>query len=136
MIVIDASIFIAAIIDDESDEFSDSIYELITNEEITVVVPPIFYYEVANVFLQVLRRKRITKEKYHNYLEILSDFPLFVDGGQLFLEVANLAEVHSLTVYDASYLEVARRNGCLLATLDKQLSKAASNIGVKFELNG
>ena len=39
--------------------------------------------------------------------------------------VLTLAWRHRLTVYDASYLELAQREGVLLATLEKELVDAA-----------
>ncbi len=135
MIVIDASVFVAAIIEDELDIFSQKIYDLIVAEGSNAIIPPIFYYETSNVFIQILRRKRITEEKLSAYLQILSSFPLSVDNEQSILEVANLAKLYNLTVYDASYLETAKRNGFSLATLDKQLSAAALQAKVKLEFS-
>lgn len=41
-----------------------------------------------------------------------------------------LAERHGLTVYDATYLELAIRTGLPLATRDKRLRAAAGDRGV------
>jgi predicted nucleic acid-binding protein len=46
-------------------------------------------------------------------------------------EVLALAEKHSLTVYDAAYLELARRQLLPTGTLDGDLRKAAQAEGVK-----
>lgn len=39
--------------------------------------------------------------------------------------IADLAQAHGLTAYDAAYLELARRSRRPLATLDKALREAA-----------
>ena len=44
--------------------------------------------------------------------------------------VLGLAREHALSVYDASYLEVASRRRLPLATLDRKLSEAAVAAGV------
>jgi predicted nucleic acid-binding protein len=44
--------------------------------------------------------------------------------------VLALGEQHGLTVYDAAYLELAKRKGLSLATLDSALLKAAPQEGV------
>jgi len=44
--------------------------------------------------------------------------------------VLALAETHSLTVYDAAYLELAHRRQLPLGTLDADLRKAAQVEGV------
>ena len=41
-----------------------------------------------------------------------------------------LARKHKLTVYDAAYLELAKREGLPLATVDRALEKAAIAEGV------
>jgi predicted nucleic acid-binding protein len=44
--------------------------------------------------------------------------------------VVALARTHNLTAYDASYLELAMREGIPLATLDDKLQAAAVTSGV------
>jgi len=41
----------------------------------------------------------------------------------------HLADIHQITVYDASYLELALRRGLPLATRDEQLAAAAISAG-------
>ena len=41
-----------------------------------------------------------------------------------------LARGHRLTAYDASYLALAIREGCPLASLDRRLNEAATAEGV------
>jgi len=48
----------------------------------------------------------------------------------LFHAVSALADEQDLTVYDAAYLELARRDRLPLATRDKKLRSAARAIGV------
>jgi predicted nucleic acid-binding protein len=45
-------------------------------------------------------------------------------------DTLNLADHFNLTVYDAAYLELARRRMLPLATLDQELGTAATAIGV------
>lgn len=53
------------------------------------------------------------------------------DGlARTFHSVPALARAHQLSSYDASYLELAMRLGLPLATLDKDLAKAATSVGV------
>ena len=50
-------------------------------------------------------------------------------------EIAELAERHRLTSYDATYLELALRLGVPLATTDKALAAAAASAGVSLLLS-
>ena len=45
-------------------------------------------------------------------------------------EVMALARAHRLSAYDASYLALAIREGCALASLDRRLNEAAAAEGV------
>jgi predicted nucleic acid-binding protein len=44
--------------------------------------------------------------------------------------VFDLAQRHSLTVYDAAYLDLALREGLPIASLDRELVRAAGNAGI------
>ena len=46
-------------------------------------------------------------------------------------ETLQLADRFRLTLYDAAYLELAHRRGVPLATLDEDLSAAASALGLR-----
>jgi predicted nucleic acid-binding protein len=46
-------------------------------------------------------------------------------------DTMHLARAHNLSVYDASYLELALRRGLPLASLDDHLKEAAAAIGVE-----
>ena len=63
----------------------------------------------------------------------LSGLNLIVDESGhrfTFTRVSDLASTHSLTVYDATYLELAQRERIPLATKDGALRDAATKIGV------
>jgi predicted nucleic acid-binding protein len=54
----------------------------------------------------------------------------FEPPARVFDSVTNLAIRYDISVYDASYLELAIRDGLPLATLDKELARAAQEAGV------
>jgi predicted nucleic acid-binding protein len=88
-------------------------------------------FEVSNALLMAERRKRITKDASTVFLEQLQNAPIRIDRDAAIEDVTELARLHQLTVYDAAYLELAIREGAMLATLDKQLAKAARKHKVK-----
>jgi len=53
-----------------------------------------------------------------------------------FNRTINIARQFNLSGYDATYLELALREGLPLATLDKDLAKAAKKAGVLLHLKG
>ena len=64
----------------------------------------------------------------------LRDLPITLDGDtaeRAWDTTAGLAERFKLTVYDAAYLELARRRQLPLASLDRDLRDAAAAAGVE-----
>lgn len=79
------------------------------------------------------RRKRIPEGRAALFWDELAILPIEVEAaltpGQS-KDVLALCERHGLTVYDASYLELAKRKMFPLATLDGDLRRAAPIEGV------
>lgn len=97
------------------------------------LVPAIWALEVANGLLGGLKRKKITSQQVKNILADIADLPIEVDRRThelAWTRILSLAERHGLTTYDAAYLELATRHGCVLATLDAALAKAAKSEGI------
>lgn len=89
------------------------------------VVPAIWWFEVRNVLLINERRKRITEAESAEFLMRLSTLRITHDTGRDESEIFRVARTHRLTIYDAAYLALARRNHVQLATLDSELIRAA-----------
>ena len=94
-------------------------------------VPAVWWFEVRNAFLAAERRGRVTEGDVGELLHGLRRLAISIDRSPDEASLLHLARRHSLTVYDASYLELAQREGLPLATLDKELCKAAPLVGVR-----
>jgi predicted nucleic acid-binding protein len=93
-----------------------------------LVVPAIWFAEVANALLTLQRRKRLTAAERREALERLTQLrpESEVEGARLaFSKVSELAMSHGLSIYDATYLELALRRGLPLATRDRALRSAS-----------
>jgi len=96
-------------------------------------VPSIWPWEMVNALRIAVRRKRITSEKAAGFLSLLPDFDFRVAEPPEITDLPRLnaiAERHQLTAYDTAYLDLARRLGLPIATLDDDLMKAAIVAGV------
>lgn len=121
--VIDASVTLSWFFPDEKNNKADNVLtELI---HYGAIAPSIWWYEVRNVFLIGERKKRIDLKDTKRFLHNLSRLPIEIDDTPLSDLTLGLARKHSLTIYDAAYLELAQRRELKLATLDKKLQKAA-----------
>lgn len=116
---------------DEDSEIASTVLDRIANEG--AVAPGIFTWEVVNVLSIAIRRKRLSYQDAEDILEDLADLDIVceaTEAGRVRAEVFGLSQRHALSVYDAGYLELARRLNAPLATLDRQLARAGRAEGV------
>lgn len=103
------------------------------------VVPGIWSLEVANVLARAEAQALGTEARSEAFVGMLQRMDITVDGAtsvQALGSTLQLARRFKLSAYDASYLELALREGLPLATLDSDLLKAAKRAGVKrFDVN-
>jgi predicted nucleic acid-binding protein len=119
--------------EDESNEYTDRILENLKDS--TALVPAIWVYEVANVLLIARRKKRITESESSRFMDALLQLPIVVDSIlnlQAMHTLSLLAAEQGLTIYDASYLELAIKEKIPLFTLDQKLVQAAKNMRIIF----
>ncbi len=96
-------------------------------------VPGLWHLEVANALLVAERRSVLPQANSDLFLARLYSLPFHTDAGPPQDRGARqlaLARTHGLSSYDASYLELAQRLEGSLASLDRQLNRAAAAIGV------
>ena len=130
-IVVDTSLIVAWLLREERSADADKVAGFIVEEG--AWVPQLFPVEIANVLLQAIRRKRITASYADEQLRRLEDISLSTDpetSDHAWTTTYRLAVDEQLTVYDATYLELALRLGATLATLDDSLADAARRRGL------
>jgi predicted nucleic acid-binding protein len=120
--VLDASIAACWAFDDEDHPVAALALERIRTDEARV--PSLWWFEVRNTLIVNERRKRLTQSDTADFLRGLARLGVTIDRSPEEAEVLALARRHRLTVYDAAYLELARRDGVPLATLDNDLAIA------------
>ncbi len=124
MIVIDASVALSWLFEDELDDFATQSAERVMRE--TALVPAIFPAEVANALLFAARKARVAESDVRGALDRIAELPIRVASTGLTLaEEMELAQRHGLTIYDAMYLALAKRHRTALYTRDNALLRAA-----------
>lgn len=129
--VLDSSVALAWVMPDEDDERADAYLERLLVDR--AVVPELWSLEVANVLLISRRRGRIEEGEIKDAINNLRLLPIDVDHkthDYAFADILEIAKVYALTVYDATYVELAKRRALPLATLDKRLSEVCRAAGV------
>ena len=126
--VVDASVTSCWAFNDEDHPLARLAFQRIRTDE--AVVPSSWWFEVRNILIVNERRRRITKAATVAFLSALARLPLREDRAPDEGAVLRLAREHQLSVYSAVYLELARREGIPLATLDVRLQEAAAEVNV------
>jgi len=125
-LVLDCSVTMAWCFEDECDELADAALDALGKTE--VWVPSLWPLEVANVLLVAERRGRLTPAASARFIELLEALPILVDGGtheRALGSVLWTARETGLSSYDASYVDLAIRQGASLATRDQRLRAAS-----------
>lgn len=126
-IVVDASVIFAWQFPDEDGGRVEPIVRSIPRRG--CLVPSHWHAEIANGFALAVRRNRMSAAYRDGALRSLTQLPIEVDRESslaLWSDVQRLCDASDLTAYDAGYLELALRHGLALATLDRQLARAAA----------
>ena len=130
--VLEASVTLAVLLEDESSPYADAVVELLKRDE--AVASRVWPLEVANAILTAVRRGRILAADAPLLVGALNGLRVEVDretaDAWLALAVVNLGIAYGLTAYDASYLELALRRDPPFATIDRRLRDAASAAGI------
>ena len=130
--VFDSSFIGALIIPDEKNPKVENMYSKIKNED-EKHAPHLIWYEMANIFRNLMLRKRYTPA------EVLQLFPLLtairltddIETGPYYSEsLLHLCTEYNISSYDAAYLELAKRKKAILCTMDENLLSAAKKHGV------
>jgi predicted nucleic acid-binding protein len=131
-LVLDTSAILAWVYHERSGEQMDKLIDAVVTTG--AWVPSLWHLEVANVMEANVRRQRHDSGFRDASLADLSALPIRVDAetsSRAWGDTLELAERHRLTLYDAAYLELAKRRLLPIATLDRELHRAALREGVE-----
>lgn len=131
-LVLDSSATLAWVYAEETTEAVRAVFEAMASGG--AWVPALWRLEVANVLEMGVRRGRHHADFRDATLADLALLPIQLDpetDQHAWGSTARLAARYDLTLYDAAYLELARRRSLPLATLDRELRGAALIEGVR-----
>lgn len=125
--VIDATIFGAWVFSDERNSYCEAALNALTHQK--AVVPSLWWYETRNLLIVNEHRGRIRSEDTNSFLQEFEKLPITIDQDSQKDVILKLSRKGSLSIHEASYLELALRLGCPLATLNKKLAHVAFQEG-------
>ena len=129
-LVIDSSITLSWCFEDEFDDLARKC--LAALDDTSVRVPELWLVEIANTLRMAERKRRIPAAKVDRLISDLAALPIDVSPTPpgYAAGIVALCRAYDLTAYDAAYLELAIRDGAMLATRDDALSRAAKGAQV------
>ena len=116
--VVDASIGVKWFSQEEGSDAARELLRQHIEEEVVIVVPQLFLYEVVNA----LRYKKINSDQLLRAIADLADFQLQSEfpTKEVLQRSSVLALKHDLSIYDAMYLSVAEKTQSPCITSDKK----------------
>jgi predicted nucleic acid-binding protein len=130
--VLDSSVTLAWLFEEETTPAVRAVFDGLVRSG--AWVPSLWRLEVANSLHMAVRRGRVTAAFRDESLDDLNLLPVSIDpetDRQAWGATLQIASASGLTLYDASYLELAIRRHLPLAALDNELRAAAKTSGVK-----
>jgi predicted nucleic acid-binding protein len=108
-----------------------SLFDAFYAGRVSLLTPPIAYYEVANSIVKAVRQRRLAQNAGRVALEGLFDLALELAGdedAELALRAAYpVAEQLNRSIYDGIFLVVSRAIGAPFVTADKPTWEAAGS---------
>ena len=131
-LVLDASMALSWLLPDEASEASVAVQAELSKAE-AIWVAAHWRLEVANSLCMAERRKRLDAAGIAQAVALFTQLHVTVDpetNAHASAETLSLARQHTLSVYDAAYLEIALRRGAVLASFDGPLRLVAKKLRV------
>jgi predicted nucleic acid-binding protein len=129
--IVDSSVALSWCFEDERTPATTALLHRVG--ETGATAPQHWPLEALNGLLMAERRKRLDAARRQHLADFLRDLPIMLDAEttiQVWTTTQRLAERFRLTIYDAAYLELARRRNLPLASLDQELRAAGTALGV------
>lgn len=120
--------------DEQTPEITQSLVRAKTN---AIFVPALWHIEMANVLGIALRKGRLSEAELVLAMEMFNALELHTEKSRNPISISSmlrLMRAHTLTAYDATYLELAMRLDLPLATLDAEPIAASHRAGVNLFL--
>jgi predicted nucleic acid-binding protein len=115
-LLLDASVILAAF--DRDDALHKPARAILSNGAVTLATLDLARYEVTNVAIRAWRAPKLVSPLLEAIERISNDGGVLLSTNTLLARAAQLAEEHTLSVYDAAYVAAAIQTGGILVSCD------------------
>jgi predicted nucleic acid-binding protein len=124
-VVADASVFLAAVLDEV-----DRQWAIEKTAGCTIVAPEVLPYEIANALIAVGRKGRLTDEEILEAFEMTQKIPVTLLPVRI-PDALRIAVNYRIYAYDAYYVQCCVEAKLPLISLDKRMCEVAENLGIE-----
>jgi predicted nucleic acid-binding protein len=126
-LLLDASTILAAF--DSDDDLHEPAHAVLVDPELTLATLDLARYEVTNVAIRAWRAPDRVAPLLDAIDRIADDGGVLASTTALLTRAAQLAEEHTISVYDAAYVAAANHTGAMLVSCDDRdlVSKALAS---------
>ena len=117
-LLLDASVLLAAF--DLEDDHHEPARVLLEDDEATLATLDLAHYEVANVAVRAWRAPKTVASLLTTIEKLADDGGVLASTGTLLARAAEIAERHTISVYDAAYAAAADEGGHRLVSCDER----------------
>ena len=131
MIVVDASFFVALLLDESRDIARDKVCEILATD--FALVPAHWPTEVANALRRAVRTKRLPRPDIEPTVRCLLAFDIRYASPPKVEDIIPLVEDalrFDLSIYDLQYIRLAQAHRVALATVDGAMKLAAQQMNI------
>jgi predicted nucleic acid-binding protein len=125
IVVIDANITIKWVVKEADSRMADTLLTEWINQRKLLVVPVLFFSEIANILLKKVRRNILTIARAREATTFILDTKMEIHwpaDPNISIKALEIAHAYNLpAVYDAHYLALAEREQCEFWTADERL---------------
>lgn len=115
-LLLDASVILAAF--DSDDDLHEPAQAILADPKVTLATLDLARYEVANVAVRAWREPARVASLLEAIDRIADDGGITPSSTALLTRAAQLAEQHTISVYDAAYVAAAGQTGATLVSCD------------------
>jgi len=131
-LVIDASVLIKFYVPEILSERAERLLTDVEKGHIDLSAPDLIYPEAGNTLWKKQRLKELTRSEVGEITDAILSLPLKIEGLKSLLPLAvDTAIAYEITVYDASYLSLAKIYETTLITADRKLVDVLAKTDLK-----
>jgi predicted nucleic acid-binding protein len=124
-LVIDANVGLKAILPEHDSAKASQLFADFRMGVHELLSPDLFLLEAGNTIVMATRSGRITADDLPIFFAgLMGNLPIIFPSTSLFPRAFEIASQCRASVYDATYVALAEREGCRLVTADDKLLKA------------